>query len=80
MLKFMEINQIVFTKTKEVYYKNEDTTLEETKLGGEKMTKSEMIEKLVKDITDGLRNITMHELPEGKEYDIYEYNRRKENR
>ena len=49
MLKFMEINQIVFTKTKEVYYKNEDTTLEETKLGGEKMTKSEMIEKLVKE-------------------------------
>lgn len=76
----MEINQIVFTKTKEVYYKNEDTTLEETKLGGEKMTKSEMIEKLVKEITDGLRNITMHELPERKEYDIYEYNRRKENR
>lgn len=37
------------------------------------MTKNEMIEKLVKEITDHLRNITIHELPEGKKYDISEY-------
>lgn len=37
------------------------------------MTKNEMIEKLVKELTDGLRNITIHELPEGEYYNISEF-------
>lgn len=37
------------------------------------MTKSKMIEKLAKEITDNLKNIAIHELPEGEEYDITEY-------
>lgn len=30
------------------------------------MKKNEMIEKLIKEISEGLRNITIHELPEGE--------------
>ena len=37
------------------------------------MTKKEMLEKLIKELTDDLRNITIHELPEGKEYNISEF-------
>lgn len=37
------------------------------------MTKSKMIEKLAKEITDNLKNIAIHELPEGKEYNVIEY-------
>lgn len=37
------------------------------------MTKSKMIEKLAKEITNNLKNIAIHELPEGKEYNISEF-------
>ena len=37
------------------------------------MTKKEMLEKLIKELTDDIRNITIHELPEGEEDNISEF-------